>query len=62
MSTPLKEKRLKKGWTQEYTAFKVNIGRTYYTLVENGQRTPGNKLKKKLCKLFTCSHLELFGY
>ena len=44
----LKDLRLSKGMTQQEVANKGEFARTYYTMVENGVRTPSVKMAKDI--------------
>lgn len=44
----LREKRRKNGWTQQETAIRVGISRSYYCDIENGKKTPSGKLLFKI--------------
>ena len=47
----LKEERKKRKWTQQETAKKIGISRSYYTDIENGRRLPGGKVMLKINKV-----------
>ncbi|MCY8918091.1 helix-turn-helix transcriptional regulator [Bacillus atrophaeus] len=44
----LKRNRLKKGFTQQEVADAAQIGRAYYTMIENGNRKPSVLVSKKI--------------
>lgn len=44
----LKKNRLEKGFTQEEVAKAAQIGRAYYTMIENGTRKPSVIVSKKI--------------
>lgn len=44
----LKKNRLEKGFTQEEVAEAAQIGRAYYTMIENGTRKPSVIVSKKI--------------
>lgn len=56
----LKELRLKAGYTQNQVAKKTDTTKTYISLLENGQRNPSDKMKKKLALLYNCTIEDIF--
>lgn len=44
----LKELRLDKGLTQQNVAERSNIERSYYTMIEKGNRTPSVEVAKRI--------------
>ncbi|MCR6116611.1 helix-turn-helix transcriptional regulator [Salipaludibacillus agaradhaerens] len=46
----LKEIRLQKGITQEKVSKGAGIERSYYTMIEQGRRTPSVQVAKKIAK------------
>ncbi len=47
----LKSNRLEKGMTQHDVAEKANIERSYYTMIEQGKRTPSVKVAKDISEV-----------
>lgn len=63
----LKELRLKRGFTHDAVAKKAGIKRSYYTMIENGNRTPSVNVAKSIGEVigfdwtifFDCSSNEM---
>ncbi|MGE7924679.1 helix-turn-helix transcriptional regulator [Viridibacillus arvi] len=47
------DKRLDEGYTQATLAKEADIGRSYYSLIENNKRTPRPKVSKKIASILT---------
>lgn len=58
--TWLKEIRLKEDLTQQQVAEKGGFARTYYTMVENGKRTPSVNLAKQIAKVLNFNWIKFF--
>ena len=56
----LKDLRLQKGLTQTQVAEKGNFARTYYTMVENGVRTPSVKMAKDIGEVLEFDWTKFF--
>lgn len=58
----IKKLRKQKGYTQEELGETLGITGDYVNMIENGRRTPGFKLAKKMADLFEMTVDELFFY
>ena len=47
------------GWSQQETAAKIKISRSYYAMLETGQREPSVAVAQKLGKVF---HLDWYVF
>ena len=47
------------GWSQQETADKIGISRSYYAILESSQREPSVKVAQKLAKIF---HIEWYAF
>lgn len=52
MNDQLKQNRLNAGLTMEDIAHKVNISKSYYSLIENGKRRINYELALKIANVF----------
>lgn len=59
-SAKFKELRRKRGSTQEELAVSLGISKDYVYMIENGRRTPGLALAKRIADLFGVTVDELF--
>lgn len=60
MKKPLQELRLKKNLTQEQASKILGIRKEYLSMLENGERNPGDELKGKMAKLYDCGIADIF--
>mgnify|MGYP000085479875 CR=1 FL=1 len=60
MRHSLRNTRMAKGLTQEQVALAVGISRTYYTLIELGQRTPSVDDAQRIARVLGATVDELF--
>ena len=60
MKKPLQELRAKRNLTQEQAAKILGIRKEYLSMLENGERNPGDKLKEKMTKLYECGIADIF--
>ena len=58
--TKFKELRQHRGKTQEILATDLGITKDYVNMIENGRRTPGFALAKRIADLFGVTIDELF--
>lgn len=56
----LQEMRTKKGLTQEQASKILGINADYLSMLENKNRNPSDKLKKKMAKLYDVSISDIF--
>jgi len=56
----LEKLRLKVGMTQEEVADKAGVKRQYYSMIENGGRTPSVKVAKKIGKILNFNWVLFF--
>ena len=56
----IKEQRIKKGLTQQQASKILNINSDYLSMIENKNRNPSDKLKKKMAKLYNVSIADIF--
>ena len=56
----LQEMRLRKGLTQEQASKILDINAYYLSMLENKNRNPSDKLKKKMAKLYGVSIADIF--
>ncbi|KXG73828.1 helix-turn-helix transcriptional regulator [Thermotalea metallivorans] len=54
------ELRTAKNLTQNYIAEKLGISRSFYTMIENGNRNPSLELAIKLADLFQVNVRDIF--
>ncbi len=55
-----KKMRENKGLTQEQAAKLCDITKEYLSMIERGQRKPGDNLKEKMAKLYQVSISDIF--
>lgn len=55
----LKQIRLDKKWTQQFVADKLNITKSAYSNIENGNRSPSLKVALQIQKMFELQIEEL---
>jgi DNA-binding XRE family transcriptional regulator len=55
----LREARVKRAWTQQQLANKLEVGDTTVRFWEGGDRTPSPKMCSRLCDLFGMTAEEL---
>ena len=53
--------RNEKGWTQQHTAKTARMSRSYYCLIEKGDRIPSINMAKKLGECFSVDWRDLFA-
>lgn len=58
--TWLKDIRITKGFTQQEVSEKGGFARTYYTMVENGKRTPSVDMAKKIATVLSFNWIKFF--
>lgn len=58
--TKMKKLRQGRGYTQEELGERLRITGDYVNMIENGRRTPGFKLAKKIADFFEVTVDELF--
>lgn len=56
----LQEMRIKKGLTQQQASKILDINADYLSMLENKNRNPSDKLKKKMAKLYDVSIADIF--
>lgn len=56
----LQEMRIKKGLTQQQASKILDINADYLSMLENKNRNPSDKLKKKMAKLYGVSIADIF--
>mgnify|MGYP006300024269 CR=1 FL=1 len=56
----LKQLRLEKGLSQKEVAKYADISRAYYTMIENGDRTPSMRVMQNIVKLFGPEAKDIF--
>lgn len=61
MQKTLEEIRNSKNLSQKQVAEKARISRTFYTHIENGNRTPSMKIAKRLADVLNLSLDEFFN-
>lgn len=60
MRWALRTKRLERRWTQGQAARSVGISRSFYGMIELGQRSPTLKLAQRLARVFDLDIETLF--
>ncbi|MGF7186061.1 transcriptional regulator with XRE-family HTH domain [Desulfitispora alkaliphila] len=60
MNNWLKKKRISKGMTHDEVAKAANIKRAYYTMIENGNRTPSVSVAKKISSVLGFEWIKFF--
>ena len=58
-TTVMRQERIKKGWTLEYVAEKVNTTKQTIQRIETNKRKPSYEVLVKLENLFNLSHRDL---
>ena len=56
----LKDLRNNKKLTQDQASKLLAITKEYLSMLENGDRNPSDKKKKKMAKLYNCSIADIF--
>lgn len=56
----IKQERIKRSWSQNFVAQKLNITKSAFANIETGRRQPSFEVLVKLENLFNLSHRELF--
>ena len=59
-SKTLRELRIEKNLTQMQVSKLIDISIRHLSLLENGDRNPSDKTKKKLAKLYNVSVIDIF--
>lgn len=52
MNNRIVQLRKNRGWTQDEFAEKMGISKNYVSLIENGRKTPGDRLVLDICREF----------
>lgn len=58
----IREVRLKRGYTQEYLAKKLGMGRSNFGHIENDRVTPSSEVVQKIADILNVSTDYLYGY
>lgn len=54
-SEPLRQARLRRGWTQQKAADRLGVTQAYFSMLENGGRKPSSMLARKLMRVYGVS-------
>ena len=60
MRWALRAKRLERRWTQDQTARRLGISRSYYSMIEYNLRDPTLQLAKRIAQVFDVDLNTLF--
>lgn len=62
MENSVRERRIKKGWTQDELGERLNVSRQTINSIERGRYNPSLILAYKLAQLFDCPIEQLFDF